>query len=812
MQPRIILAICLLFGGTALGQGRYTPQGAAQRYFQEGERAQAQGDELREAKETEGANKRYAAAAEAFHEAIGADPAYVDAYVRLGLVYYSLGQYDKPLELLEQASQREPNNFDLLFWYGQNLLRAGKVEKGLKRLERVAAETDRFPEVYVVLGNHYYKQKQFSRAKPAYERYLQLKPDATAARAKLGNTYFKQKQYDEALAAFEQVRLVWTDNVQVLTNIGNAHFSLGNYPKAVETLKIALKKDPERVSTVFNLAQSLFKLERHEEALRYYQQFQRARPKSFNGHYFAGSSLMALGRNEDALKSLSTAQSLKPKIAQPLYKMGVIHLRSGNPDAAEKQLLAARAIKDDPWVVSGLGTVARQRKNYDEAGKLHARAVAMDGTKARLHANLALTQYRAGKLAEALKALDAALKLDAKDAWIRSLAGTLYAAQAKGAEPVEAMKLTEAALRMRPKDPKLLANRSLLRVAAGDAPGATADAEAALAIDPKLASARYAQGRALLASGDSAAASDTFRAAYELAPSAGAAASQGAALLSLGKVEGAVELLDAARRSHPESKTLRQNRALAHYRRAAARVNKGVSSGRDANDLKVALANSAQLGRLVAARAHYAALVVALRRGDGTSARQHLAKAQSLASKARKAKQGRMLTRRASPQHLEYLTAYTNTLIRRFDRAAQLLEPLRAARNARNPEGKLRRHVLQLVGEAALKAGELGKAQRAFSTAQILSKAPQTDLNLAVISWGRAKQARQRKRIEARFKVLRKKVPEAIYNHAVALEARGAHEEAWAAYKKYAAQGGPKSGKAAEIAEAKARIFGFGGE
>lgn len=69
MFVRVVLA-GLLCAATAFAQGRYVPQGAAQRHFQTGERLQQQGDNLREDNEEAGAKAKYTAAAEAFSDAI----------------------------------------------------------------------------------------------------------------------------------------------------------------------------------------------------------------------------------------------------------------------------------------------------------------------------------------------------------------------------------------------------------------------------------------------------------------------------------------------------------------------------------------------------------------------------------------------------------------------------------------------------------------------------------------------------------------------------------------------------------------------
>ena len=808
LAPPTLLLLTLFSAGTVAAQGRYVPQGAAQRHYQEGERFTEQGDALRQEGEEPGAMAKYEAAVEAFEEALDDDPAYIDAYARLGRVYYSLGAYQKALGPLETALRREKGSHELTFWYGQNLIGAGRGEEGLRRLERVAAETDRFPEVYVVLGNQYYSGRDYVRARPAFEQYLRLEPDANAARAKLGNTYFKLRDYRKALSEFEAVRLQWPDNVLVVVNIGNCHYQLGEYEKAVELLQEALRRDPKRQSVLFNLAQSYFQLERQEEALRYYRQFLEFKPQSFNGHYFAGSSLMKLGRDPEALAELAEAHRLQPKIVHPLYKMGLIHLRAQRTDQAEPHLRRALTLKPGaPWVLSALGTLERQRGRYDDSVRLLQQAIDAQPDAARLHANLAVTQLEAGRVAAAMTAATKALELDSRDQWIRAAAGSVLAAEAARRAGASDLAGAETALgralELRAGDVTLLANRALVRVEMGS-DEALEDARSAARASPTSALARYALGRALFAAGDVTAARDEFTAAYAVRPDASVAASRGGALLRLGEVAAAIDGLETARKAHPDARALRVNRAVAHYMRAAPRVAKGGSGGQDARDLKVTLAAGADLDLPTAARANYAALVVALRRGEGGDARQALNTLSGHAAELRKTGVASFLTPKAPTRHIDFLQACTNAQLKRYERAYEVLTPLRAARRKGSPEAKLLRWLYERLGQASFKAGRRKEAAKHFAAARSLGGDEVVANNLLAARWPARGQ-----RYEKRWSELSRSVKDALFNYAVALDHAGRHKEAWSAYRRYARGGGAHAEKAREVADAKARIFGF---
>lgn len=798
-----LLALTLVLAPAALhAQGRYQPQGAAQRAYVEGERLREAGDALRAAGKPEEAREKYREALQAMLDARKADPAYVDVAVKLGLLYYGLARHAEAVPVLAEALQRAPENVDLRFWYGQNLLAAGKAAEAVPVLEQVANQGgERFPEVFLVLGGHWYDEHNFAQARPALERYVKLVPDATAARAQLGNTYFKLGLFADALAAFEAVRLRWPDKVEVQVNIGNAHFQLGQYEKAVAVLEGALKKAPDRESVLFNLAQSYFKLNRFAESVPHYQRFVAARPDSFNGRYFLGSALMELGRDDEALTELAHALRIKPKIAQPAYKIGLIHLKRGHTDAAETTLKqAAQAEPKDAWIRSALGTVARQRQQYDQALKLHREAVELAPNEARLHANVAVSALKAGALEVAGAAIEQALAKGAPDdVWVRGAAVSVLAALARslvGKDAETAKTLLDRALVLRPNDAVLLADRALVHATRGDGPAALADAQAAAKALPDDADVRYALGRAQLVSGSPAVAIKTLQGAMQARPTAATAVVLAQALALADQADAACDLVDESLKSWPEDVGLRHQRALVRYARAAQSLGSDPTGRRAATDLRFALEAEDDLPPALVARVRYASAVAALRRGEGKEGRAHLARAMAL-----NRPDDRFLRTGTPGGHLDLLIAFGDVLQRNPDQALERLGPCTGP-----IEKRLCKYALDRVAYSAAQGGDTNRARKAMETARDLGPDPVIEHNQLVLAW---QQKKGRDKIAAGWRRLVDTVPEALFNLGVAAEARGDHQEAWEDFGRYGRTDGPRAAEARDIADVKNRIYRF---
>lgn len=797
----ILLCLCALTG-LAHAQGRYAPQGDAQRYFQVGERhlaeaaeAQAEGDD----KET---RDHWEEALEAFEEALSEDANYAAVYPKLGLIHYSLERSEDAIPVLRKGLERFPGNNEITFWLGNHLLTAGEHEEALGHLSAVA-EGDDIPQVHLVLGNHHYNAGDYATARLHLERYVGLNPDDLTAQAKLGNAWFKLNRPRKALAAFEAVQRRDPDNLLVLINIGNAHYTLGDYPKAITLLEQAERRAPNRPSVVFNLAQSRFKLGKHAEALAGYDRFLTLKPKSFNGHYFRGSALMALDRDAEALGALRKAIELKPDVVHPHYKSGLLHMHAGRLAQATRSLNAARRLApDDPWVLTALGTVARKQGRYEPGAALQQRAITLKPGAGRLHGNLALTRLAAGDVPGALAEAREALKLAPADAWVQGVTVSAMGAQAKASMEAgqldEAAQLLAEALALRPDDKALKIDQSLLLSARGE--GAKAQQLAAEALEalpevsPIAPNALYALGVSLLAQGKAEAAVAPLQRATTAKASAAFTAATAGALLEARRHEDAAVLLEEAVKAWPEDKILKRYQGLVALGRAWGALQRGgVIRRGDVN-----LATTAPLTGALKAKARYLALIYHLRRGDAANARAHFNALES--TRRTWDRGGKVLSPKAPDDHLDYLGAVLDAQGGRWSSVVKRLDGLKLRGGSR----QLLQHAQLRLADRAWGRGEVKQATAWLKAAQKLGLTPLIRHNLAVATF---KQGKERK-AEKQWRALLDEIPEARFNLAVALDAQGRVEEAVPLYTRYGKGNGPGADRARARVEARQRIFG----
>lgn len=119
-------------------------------------------------------------------KAISIHNKYVNGYLNLGVAYYKLEDYEAARECWEKAREIYPNNpylktnFGLLgmIYYNEAMkVGATKPEEAIKILEKATSVDPSNPDLWYHLGGASYTVKDFVKARMAWTKALQLKPD-----------------------------------------------------------------------------------------------------------------------------------------------------------------------------------------------------------------------------------------------------------------------------------------------------------------------------------------------------------------------------------------------------------------------------------------------------------------------------------------------------------------------------------------------------------------------------------------------------------------------------------------------------------
>ena len=340
-----------------------------------------------------------------------------------------------------------------------------------------------------------------------------------------GLAHHRAGRLDAARASFAAAADAAPREPQAWRMLGLIAQQQGRFADSLEPTRRALAL--ERIAPdLANLANALSRLERDEEARDAAEEACALNPELAAAQSNLGVALRALGRREEAAERFRTAARLQPRNAEAHANLGVTLTELGAVQEAEAALEAAVALAPD-WADGwyNLGNARLRQLRLPQAEAAYRRALALAPGHAEAHANLAATHRALGRPDLALAHYADAARLNPTDPRLLQNHALTLADQRRFEEAVP---IYEAAIALEPRIATLHTN---LGSALQEWARTRHDAGvlvlldrailahlAALAVDPDLLAARSNLGLALLARGRIEEAAAAFEAAIARHP------------------------------------------------------------------------------------------------------------------------------------------------------------------------------------------------------------------------------------------------------------------------------------------------------
>ncbi|MDR3777138.1 MAG: tetratricopeptide repeat protein [Terracidiphilus sp.] len=131
----------------------------------------------------------YAAARDAFHAALAADPELDAAYVGLAQTYARAANDAEAMRILEAARAKRPGRYLLEYYFGLLASRLGREQEATAALEKAAQLEPNAIDPFYELGKLYVAQQSWPQARQAMERVIELNPQFVPAHYQLSHIY-----------------------------------------------------------------------------------------------------------------------------------------------------------------------------------------------------------------------------------------------------------------------------------------------------------------------------------------------------------------------------------------------------------------------------------------------------------------------------------------------------------------------------------------------------------------------------------------------------------------------------------------------
>jgi tetratricopeptide (TPR) repeat protein len=230
------------------------------------------------------------------------EPGNVQASVLLADCYFRLERYSETTAILEPLEATMADDLDLAWLLGSALIRVGRSEQGLQRIDKVAQKAQN-ADAYLLAG----------QTRLALTEYDLARRDADAA-----------VRLNPSLPGLQ------TLNGMILEQTGN-------YTAAEAALRQALKTDPQDFNAHFYLGAILYFRREMKEAKSELQRSLELRSTSAPARYELALVLRGEGNLDAAIQNLEAVARESPDWLQPHIELSALYYRTRRPEDGAKQ-------------------------------------------------------------------------------------------------------------------------------------------------------------------------------------------------------------------------------------------------------------------------------------------------------------------------------------------------------------------------------------------------------------------------------------------------------------------------------------------
>jgi arylsulfatase A-like enzyme/Tfp pilus assembly protein PilF len=364
---------------------------------------QALGDRMNQ--ELVALEQRMATTAAAPKAAVEVDP---DARARLAALGY-VGTFVTALAP-DRVGLADPKDkiqlFNLMTQARETARHDKESDAGLHALERVVAEDPKVIDAWFMLGNEYYRRRQYARAIDQFKRALELKPDYDLVVINMANAYRAMGRDREAMVGYRRFMELDPKNAQIRYEAAQILIDDGKLDEAARELTQALALEPKLAAA--RNALGVLALRRGDLAAAE-REIRAAIDEKADvrlAHFNLALLAEQLGDLPRAIAEYKKEIELHPNSYKAAFNLGRLYERAGDRQAQIAEF--RRAIDMNPSFAEGHLFLAKLyldlAQNLDEAVRLARKGIDLEprGEYAPLgHYVIADVLSRQGRRAEA---------------------------------------------------------------------------------------------------------------------------------------------------------------------------------------------------------------------------------------------------------------------------------------------------------------------------------------------------------------------------------------------------------------------------
>jgi tetratricopeptide (TPR) repeat protein len=449
-------------------------------------------------------------------------------YALLGNFLFARDRFDEGVAVLEKGIEQASDPLDLIYMLARMYRQKGDVAKADELMERATQKQPDNPKPFLVLSSYKGRQGDLEGALAAAEKAIELapndqnaqlrkaevlleigyrdsKPDRISEGRKLvdavlagepsnpGGLFVKAKmdmagnKLDDAVQALRSAIDVRPDWAEAHFLLGTALRLTGQRSAARTELARALEIDASLVEARRVLAEVHADLGEHEYAVEEGRRYLQQKPNSHEMRVRVAQSLVLLNRFDEALKEVNAIpEDARDETVD--FALGRIYTAKGENEKARELLLKALAKRPThPDILRGLLQIEQKMGKGDESIARIQKAVAEKPDDAKLQQLAAVVALSKGNFDEATKALEHAIEIAPDDMSSYQQLADLYVRTGRTSQTID---IYEKALQRKPDQPRIHHFLGVLYEYGGKPEVAVKHYEDAIKLSPDLAESK----------------------------------------------------------------------------------------------------------------------------------------------------------------------------------------------------------------------------------------------------------------------------------------------------------------------------------
>jgi tetratricopeptide (TPR) repeat protein len=247
-----------------------------------------------------------------FKAALEQSPEDMEAAQLLGLSFYSAGQVQEAIPLLEKIRSRIPaQQSDTLYLLGVCYLKTQQSDKARAAFAEIFSAPPDSAMAHLMLAKMMVRQKLEDRSVPEIQKALELDPRLPMAHFLLGEIFLYQNDTPHALEEFKKELEINPTVWLVYWRLGDAYFRLEKYDEAEKVLKEALWLNDSFTGAYLLLGEVELKKGNLELGVGFLERALKLDPRNDYVHYSLARAYQQMGRTEEANRHFEITRTLR---------------------------------------------------------------------------------------------------------------------------------------------------------------------------------------------------------------------------------------------------------------------------------------------------------------------------------------------------------------------------------------------------------------------------------------------------------------------------------------------------------------------